>query len=240
MANTAKKSSSTTKTKVNEDVKKEKDYSAEIEELKKMVEMLSLQNKELMKQKDIREFQPEERYVNINETLNPARMIKVVSLCSNELNLSQYEHGTGKVYKFAKLGVSRNIPANILDDIVSTHITLAEKGYFYICDETFVREHGLEADYSNLKDANVIDTLFKQDKNFIKQVLSSCKITQLDTILDIIAQKVLSNEITLEELEDTGKVALINKIYKDRKGNGSYDFREVVEGLQAITQPIKK
>lgn len=225
-----KKSNDTTKTNIT------KDYSTEIEELKKMVALLSEQNKALMEQNN--SYKTEN--VSRGGELNPARMIKVISLCSNQLDLSQYERGEGKVYRFNKLGNSRNIPANILDDIVSTHLSLAEKGYFYICDEDFVREHGLEGDYENLIQADVIDALIKEKKDVIKEVLSTCKITQLDTILDVVAQKVIDKQITLDELEDSGKISIINKVYKERKDNSLYDFKEVIEDLQEIKQPVKK
>ena len=236
MANTTKKTTKTNKSSVKKEVNNIRDYSKEIEELKQMVALLTEQNKQLkeMKTVEVREV------VDTRKELNPSRMIKVISLCSNQLDLSQYEHGQGKVYRFNKLGVSKNIPANILDDIISAHLSLAEKGYFYICDEEFVREHGLEGDYANLVQAEVIDSLFKENKETIKEVLSTCKLTQLDTILDVVAQKVIDGKITLDELEDTGKIGIINKICRERKDNPMYNFKEVIEGLQELGRPLNK
>ena len=230
MSQTTNKNSKSNKNTTSKPNKPEVDYAKEIEELKKMVKMLSEQNAQL------RETKEEEVKVVYKEDKepNPSRMIKVISLCANELNLSQYERGEGKVYRFSKLGVSKSIPANILDDIVSSHLSLAEKGYFYICDEDFVREHGLEGDYSNLVNATVIDTIFKEDKATLKKVLMDCKMSQLDTILSVVAQKILNNIITLDELEDSGKVSVINKVFRERTGNEEYNFEDVVQGLQEI------
>ena len=119
-------------------------------------------------------------------------------------------------------------------------MSLAEKGYFYICDEQFVTEHGLESDYENLVSIDVIETLLKQDKNTIKSVLNTCKLSQLDTIVDYIAQQVLDGAITIDELEDTGKLGIINKAYKERKENELYDFRNMVSELQEIKNINRK
>ena len=235
MANTTKKNSvkKTTEKKV-EKVEKTNNYDEQIKELREMVRMLSEQNKALLEEKGAKTVYVEK------EPVNPMRMIKVVSLCSNRLDLSQGEHGEGKVYSFSKLGTIKNIPASILDDIVSTHLSLAEKGYFYICDEDFVRDHGLEGDYENLVSADVLESLIKQDKATLKQVLSTCKLSQLDTILNVIAQKAVSKEITLEELEDSGKISVINKICRVRKQNEDYDFSDIIENLIELSTPIEK
>ena len=234
MANTTKKSS--VKKTAEKKVEKVNNYDEQIKELREMVKMLSEQNKALLAEKS---KEPETIYVQ-KEQVNPMRMIKVVSLCSNRLDLSQGEHGTGKIYSFSKLGTIKNIPASILDDIVSTHLSLAEKGYFYICDEDFVRDHGLEGDYENLVNADVIESLIKQDRATLKQVLSTCKMSQLDTILNVIAQKAVSKEITLEELEDSGKISVINKICRVRKENEDYNFSDVIENLIELSTPVEK
>ena len=234
MANTTKKSS--VKKTAEKKVEKVNNYDEQIKELREMVKMLSEQNKALLAEKD---KETETIYVQ-KEQVNPMRMIKVVSLCSNRLDLSQGEHGTGKIYSFSKLGTIKNIPASILDDIVSTHLSLAEKGYFYICDEDFVRDHGLEGDYENLINADVIESLIKQDRTTLKQVLSTCKMSQLDTILNVIAQKAVSKEITLEELEDSGKIGVINKICRVRKENEDYNFSDVIENLIELSTPVEK
>ena len=234
MANTTKKSS--VKKTAEKKVEKVNNYDEQIKELREMVKMLSEQNKALLAEKS---KEPETIYVQ-KEQVNPMRMIKVVSLCSNRLDLSQGEHGTGKIYSFSKLGTIKNIPASILDDIVSTHLSLAEKGYFYICDEDFVRDHGLEGDYENLVNADVIESLIKQDRATLKQVLSTCKMSQLDTILNVIAQKAVSKEITLEELKDIEKISVINKICRVRKENEDYNFSDVIENLIELSTPVEK
>lgn len=231
MSNTTKNSVKTQETKTNKTVSVDTKKDNEIAELKKMIELLQKQNEMLSSKIG---YAKEDKEVEVN----PTRMIKVISLCSNELNLSQYEYGQGKVYKFPRIGTSRSIPANILDDVVTSHLSLAEKGYFYICDSEFIREHGLEEDYKNIKDFNIIDTILENDKETLQEVLSSCKLEQLDTILDVIIGKVNNGSISLESLSDSGKESIINKIYSERTGK-DYSLSETIKDIKELTNPSK-
>ena len=231
MANTTKKNTTkktTTNVKTTTSVADKK-----IAQLEEMVKKLMEQNEFLMNQN--RGTQE----IRVTQDNNASRMIKVVSLCSNKLYLTEGEHGEGKSYIFNKLGATRMIPANILDNIVSAHLSLAEKGYFYICDSQFVREHGLEAEYQNFKTPEVMDTFINSDKRELNEILTTCNVEQLKTIVDVIIEKILNKEITLEDFEDDGRANVVNKVCREAFKNNEYNLRSKVEDLQELTNKGK-
>lgn len=204
----------------------------EIQQLKEMVLALTNQNRELLKEKE-----------NHNDNLtsdNATRMIKVISLCSNKMYLSQYDRGQGKIYVFNKLGTSKSVPANILDDIVSTHYKLAEEGYFYICDEKFVREHGLDSNYEIILKPEIFNDILKQNKNDLRDILENCNAEQFNTIIDVIKDKVINKEITLDELEESGKILILDKVIKEKQQLDEYSFIDDVNTSIELLKPREK
>lgn len=230
MANNVKKSNVV---KTTSKVENKTSVEKEIEELKQMMKVMAEQNEMLRKQNQ-ELMESKNSTTTIYADTNSTRNIKVISLCPYEMNLSQYEHGEGKIYKFPKLGTVKTIPANILSDVVSTHLSLAEKGFFYICDEEFVRDNGLESEYENLVKADVIDSILEQDKDVIKEALNTCSVSQLDIILETIIGKISSDSIKLEELEENGKISLIERIYEKRT-NVKCDIADRVADIKYLT-----
>ena len=78
--------------------------------------------------------------------------VKVISLLENQLNLSTLPSGSGKVYTFNKLGDSKIIRLQDMEDILSIvqYREQAEKGYYYICDANIVEEFGLTEAYEHI------------------------------------------------------------------------------------------
>ena len=78
--------------------------------------------------------------------------VKVISLLENQLNLSTQPNGQGKIYAFSKLGDSKIIRMQDLEEILSIvqYREQAEKGYYYICNADVVEEFGLTEDYEHI------------------------------------------------------------------------------------------
>lgn len=229
--NTIKTNISENKVKKNEEVKEQvvsetKDNT--VAQLQEMVKMLQEQVQNLLKEKQ--EYKEEAEAKNEIVSDNPTRMIKVISLCPNALYLSQGERGEGKIYSFPTMGSKKMIPANILDDIVSSHLTFAEKGYFYICDKQFIEEHGLENEYQQMKSPEIITTILTQDNKTFKEVLSSCSDGQFEIILDYIVNSIVKGEILLDGFEDDGRANILTREYRKRSGK-DYNLREKIDDL---------
>lgn len=229
--NTIKTNISENKVKKNEEVKEQvvsetKDNT--VAQLQEMVKMLQEQVQNLLKEKQ--EYKEEAEAKNEIVSDNPTRMIKVISLCPNALYLSQGERGEGKIYSFPTMGSKKMIPANILDDIVSSHLTFAEKGYFYICDKQFIEEHGLENEYQQMKSPEIITTILTQDNKTFKEVLSSCSDGQFEIILDYIVNSIVKGEILLDDFEDDGRANILTREYRKRSGK-DYNLREKIDDL---------
>lgn len=239
MANTKNKTiKNTIKTNVNENkVKKNEEVKEQIvpetkdntiTQLQEMVKMLQEQVQNLLKEKQ--EYKEEIETKNEVVTDNPTRMIKVISLCPNALYLSQGERGEGKIYSFPTMGSKKMIPANILDDIVSSHLTFAEKGYFYICDKQFIEEHGLENEYQQMKSPEIITTILTQDNKTFKDVLASCSDGQFEIILDYIINSIVKGDISIDDFEDDGRANILTREYRRRSGK-DYNLREKIDDL---------
>jgi len=84
--------------------------------------------------------------------------VKVISLLENQLNLSTQPNGQGKVYTFAKLGDSKIIRMQDLEEILSIvqYREQAEKGYYYICNADVVEEFGLTEEYEHIFNDKVL------------------------------------------------------------------------------------
>ena len=84
--------------------------------------------------------------------------VKVISLLENQLNLSTQPNGSGKIYTFSKLGDSKVIRMQDLEDILSIvqYREQAEKGYFYICNADVVEEFGLTEEYENIVNDKIL------------------------------------------------------------------------------------
>lgn len=84
--------------------------------------------------------------------------VKVISLLENQLNLSTQPNGTGKIYTFSKLGDSKIIRMQDLEEILSIvqYREQAEKGYYYICNADVVEEFGLTEEYEKIMNDKVL------------------------------------------------------------------------------------
>ena len=84
--------------------------------------------------------------------------VKVISLLENQLNLSTQPNGTGKIYTFSKLGDSKIIRMQDLEEILSIvqYREQAERGYYYICNADVVEEFGLTEEYEKIMNDKVL------------------------------------------------------------------------------------
>ena len=229
--NTIKTNIDENKTKKSETIKEQVLSEAKdntVTQLQEMVKMLQEQVQNLLREKQ--EYKEEVESKSETAIDNPTRMIKVISLCPNALYLSQGERGEGKIYNFPTMGSKKMIPANILDDIVSSHLTFAEKGYFYICDKQFVEEHGLESEYQQMKSPEIITTILTQDNKTFKDVLTSCSDGQFEIILEYVVNSIVKGEISLDDFEDDGRANILTREYRKRSGK-DYNLREKIDDL---------
>lgn len=205
----------------------EKDYSKEIESLKKSNEDLSAKLEQLMNvmssmaQNKQSEVSNEEKKVSNKDTkedvkigysyedtpneVNPNKQISVMSLSYGSLNLSE-EYGGRAVLKFSRYGETKPVLYSKLMNIVNTNRRFAETGRFYILDKDAVYHLGLSENYKNILPKEIIDDIVSYSPNVIESIVSMADEYQKNTIARIICDKVFNNEDI-----DLNKVNLISK-----------------------------
>ena len=134
---------------------KNKDLSKENEELKNLIESMQAQMKEM--QDKISTAQP--IVVNTVSENNGRRKVRVMSLMYNPVNVSTEPYGTGKVFEFSNFGEVRPISFDDLYDIVASYPNTMKNGMLYICDKDIVKELGMEDEYENIYDKDMIDRI---------------------------------------------------------------------------------
>lgn len=109
----------------------------EVGDLKQEIEYLQNRLNELLNQE-------------ARDDIRPDDYIKVISLCPYTLNLATEMYGRGRVYTFKKFGEVKRIRYQDLVDIIELHRNFLEDGFYAILDESVIRRHGLEDQYTQV------------------------------------------------------------------------------------------
>lgn len=189
-------------TPITETIKKDTPVTnAEIDALRKQVELLQAlvlqasQNNNSSSQ-------------NMDGYIRSDKSIKVMSLTSNQLNLSTMGGGKGKPFVFKKYGDVKNIIYSDLSEILHHYQKFAEQGAFYIFDEDVVKRHGFEDIYKTILDKKAIDSFLTKDIDDIKDVFKDLSPIQQETIVQSIVQKIVAGDDV-----STNKVNAIKEVY---------------------------
>lgn len=140
--------------------------------------------------------------------IRPNKYIKVMSLTNNTLVLTTLPRGQGKVYRFEKFGIIKNIPYSELAEIIHNNQTFAEKGLFYIMDKQVVFNHGLVDAYKNILTKDIIDSILEYKTSEMTDLFKSATKEQKDNIVSILINKIVNDEDI-----DLNKVDAISRIY---------------------------
>lgn len=165
-----------------------------------------------------------------SDTYNPMRTIKVISLVPNALYLTTEMKGMGTVYDFPKFGYQREIQYADLVKIVHNQRDFAEKGVFYICDEVFVAQHGLEDYYKNIITYDVLNSLLTETTQSFKTIIKTCNLAQFNVIYQMLLDSLKKDNVIGED-----KIIAIQKEYATRMGE-KVDIEEVVDNLKELSK----
>ena len=214
-----------------------KDYSKEIESLKKdnnelnakleqLIQMFSTFNQSTSKNEEKAKSTEKEvsvkysyDYDDVPNEVSPNKQISVMSLSYGSLNLAEEEGGRA-VLKFSKYGETKPVLYSKLMNIVNSNRRFAETGRFYILDKDAVYYLGLSEYYKNILPKDIIDNVMDYSPNVINSIISASDDYQKQTIARIICDRVYNNEdVDLNKVNLIGKacnVDIMNKVEEMR------------------------
>lgn len=198
------KSAEAPKEVIKEEIKKSEPVvngDSEIETLRKQVELLQA----LVLQQAT---QGNSNSQNSDGYIRADKSIKVMSLTSNQLNLSTMGGGKGKPFVYKQYGDVKNIIYSDLAEILHHYQKFAEQGAFYIFDVEVIKRHGLEDVYNTILDKKAIDSFLEKDADEIKAIYKELPQIQQETIAQIVIKKIVNGEDI-----STNKVNAIKEIY---------------------------
>lgn len=153
------------------------------------------------------------------------KLIRVMSLCNHQLNLSVSLAKDARHWTFDKFGQIRQIPFSLLLQVVENHPTFAEQGLFYILDRKVVRKLGLTEYY---------DALLTKDK--IEKILTTNSAEALSLYKSANQrQREIINVMLIERVRDGADIDL-NIIYGISK-EGKVDIIAKADEARAYSVP---
>lgn len=120
--------------------------------------------------------------------------IKVMSLCSNVLNLNTQNYGKGKNFRFGEFGEVKNIPYKDLSDILEVNRGFLESGYFVILNPKVVESEGLGEIYEKILDKAKIEKILAGNESDAVNFFKSTTDVQRETIVHLILDKMMKGE----------------------------------------------
>lgn len=154
---------------------------------------------------------------------NVVKDIEVVSLTNAHLLITTTGRADGKHYDFNEQFESQPIPEIDLKEIVRAMPNTARNGYFYICDEEFVRNNGLYSSYRTMLNKTDLENLFTlNSKDFMVSYNNAPK-GQKAIIESMVVNKKLAGQevdanILLELQKITGKNYMEIEPIEDEEG----------------------
>lgn len=145
----------------------------------------------------------------IESIISANKKIKVINLIEGELNLTTQMYGAGKPFRFPHYGYEHNIKYNDLEDIVHSHRSFAEKGFFYICDADVVDELGLEDHYKNILTQTMIEDIVNNPNESNLGLFAGANETVQDSIVDRMVDKINIHK----KKYDLNIISKMNEIY---------------------------
>lgn len=196
----------------------------EVENIKKMLESLMNQKQEKNNALKVEEnMATKEEYVDYDlEPIEPNKYIRVTSLCNSRLNLTTERNGKGRVFKFSHFGQTKNIPFQVLEEIVGSNESMAKNGRFFIQDKKAVKLLMLEDAYNKILDEKTINAIVDSKESNLLEVFKMTPKKQQDHIVSMIIKKVVDgSNMDYNQLQAISEIYgkdLITKI-NDAKNN---------------------
>lgn len=124
----------------------------------------------------------------------PLKPIKVISLSSGGVTLRSGQNGTGKIFRFDKLGHAISIAYSDLLDVIATNRSFIENGVVYICDKDVIRNNYLTDAYKKFLTLDQITKILEFSVEDIDYMIrNTTKIIQ-ETIVDVVVDKINNGE----------------------------------------------
>lgn len=214
---------------------KEAQMQKEIDELKAAMKRL-LENKENVisekdKQEVIEEIEDLDDYNDIK--IAQDQYIKVISLVDNELILTTkpYGHG-GKPFTFRNQFEVKRILYSDLVDILESHPTFVENGYFYISDSNVIRKHGLDDVYKNILTKEKIERIMSGNSNDAVTLFKSANPAQQTMITEMLIKKLSENPDSID-LNMVDKISRASGVKIQEKAEEAREFAELMKTAQS-------
>lgn len=205
MANTTTAKSTVKAPEVDKISELEKENKEIKEKLEKLMALLEAFEKKSEQPVCVSEKTLVEDGPDMPEEPSPNKTIRILSLCRGSLNLSEDESGKGQV-KFSKYGEIKTVLYSSLINIVNYNRNFAEKGVFYILDESAVYYLGLKDFYSKLVTNDVLDNICTYEDVDIIKLIDGTEKRQIDTMV-----KNLIDRLYAGENLDLNKIQVISK-----------------------------
>lgn len=150
--------------------------------------------------------------IEIEEDIIPEipmnKTVKIMSLFNGGLNLKTSNDGSATVFRFNFVGETYPIIYSDLVKIIANQRILFKEGYCMILDKDVVKAHYLEDDYKRFVDGKVINEILNYDVSKIKEIFSNATKVNQQAIVDVIINKINSNEYY-----DKNKISVISGLY---------------------------
>jgi arsenate reductase-like glutaredoxin family protein len=207
MANTVKKTNTTTK---DELTKKNKELEEKVNTLLSKIENLT-NNKTTSIQQNMYDI-----------SLN--KVVPVVSLFYGGLTLKTAKSG-GHEYRFEKFGDLRPIVYQDLLNCISTQNRFFREGFVYIMDQDVVSANNLNDFYKKILSKEQIEDLLNKNNETIRALFSNTTSTIQQTIVDLILEKIRTKQNL-----DSNKVNIISEIY----GRDLYKLADIDSAIMLL------
>jgi len=178
------------------------DLVNKIAELEALVKQLSQQNTSV-------------QYQEVDDDIKSDKLIRVMSLCNHQLNLSTSNEKGARHWTFNRFGEVKQIPYNMLLQIIENHPTFTESGIYYIMNKDVVRKHGLLEFYDNILTKEKMDDIINANDREAVEVYKTANKRQKEIINTMIVEKVRDGEeIDLNIVYAIGRAGGIDLVAK--------------------------
>jgi len=126
--------------------------------------------------------------------ISPDTYIKVISLVPYNLNISTEPKGRGKIFKFSKFGMVKQILYSDLILIIENYSHFLEKGYFTILNQKVIKKHGLEEYYGKVLSKEMIEEILLGNQSDAVNLFKNANKDQQQTISEMFVNKLIENE----------------------------------------------
>jgi hypothetical protein len=166
-----------------------------VEELSKMVELLSQQLQEMKnnENKQVIYVQQPNEQSGVIKDIAPNELTKIQCLLDNPLNLSTQPHGRGKYFGFDHFGETKNIMYSDLLEIINNQKNFMEAGYFYILDRKIIDFNSLEEVYDKILNKEQIERILANKEDAISLFQKANK-KQQKVIANMVIKRLTNNE----------------------------------------------